>query len=255
MKFDNDFMVWADSFKEGEWVIKFLLDNKYFTLKKEEFRYNFQPVYYLRTKDNKIIRFVIYGGYSAWKNKPKPVEDFLEISRPDVIIFNAKTDKIILAIEETAAVPTGNQSLQRLERVWWAAELKIPFVYLITEYGIHKDGGIRKNSIWAAYFGIKLSSQYKTPSLTLLFGNSEHPEDYQYGKGITYLAQLTNLYILKELNINVNKELETLMNNIIKDMADFILSQKIRICKNLPGSNIISDTGFINYIVGGFSNG
>ena len=77
-------------------------------------------------------------------------------------------------------MPTGNQSLQRLERVWYAADQNIPFVYLLGKYGLHKDGNIRTTSIWPSYLALKLSTQYSIPSLTLLYGSRQNPEDYKY---------------------------------------------------------------------------
>jgi len=242
-----DYMIWADSFKEGEWAINLLINHSEFKLIKTEYKYNFQPIFYVKYKDN-VLRFTVYGGYKAWDNKPKLVTDFLEISRPDVMIYNCKTQKIILAIEETAAVPTGNQSLQRLERVWWAAELKIPFVYLITEYGVHKDGNLRKNSIWPAYLGLKLSCQYDVPSLTLLFGNKDHPEDYDYGSGVNHLGKLIELYILKDLNESVNERLNILFIKILTEMNLFIISHKDNISHILPGSDVLDDQEFIEYV-------
>src|SRR2546428_236 len=75
----------------------------------------------------------------------------LEFGKPDAIIYDPVADEVLFAIEETAAVPTGNQSLQRLERVWYAASCGIPFAYLIGEYGLHKDQGVRRSSIWPVY--------------------------------------------------------------------------------------------------------
>lgn len=248
MEFDEDYMVWADSFKEGEWIINLILSNDRFKLMNMEYKFNFQPIFYVKYNE-KVIRFTIYGGYSAWDNKPPIIEKFLSLSRPDVMIYNIKKDKLVFSIEETAAVPTGNQSLQRLERVWWAAELKIPFVYLITEYGMHKDGNLRKNSIWPAYLGLKLSCQYKTPSLTLLFGDKTHPEDYDYGFGVNYLCKLVELYILKELDVKVDSELKEVLSKIILEMNKFILSHKDNISNYLPGSDILDDNEFIQYVV------
>ncbi|MBW2972759.1 hypothetical protein KY346_00020 [Candidatus Woesearchaeota archaeon] len=247
MKYDEDYMIWADSFKEGEWAVNLLIRDSKFKLVNLEFRYNFQPVFYIKYS-KKIIRCTVYGGYKAWANKPEPVEKFLEISRPDVIVYNVNTDKVVLAIEETAAVPTGNQSLQRLERVWWAAELKIPFVYLITEYGVHKDGNLRKNSIWPAYLGLKLCSQYDTPSLTMLFGDKDHPEDYAFGPGVGFLSELMGLYIQEDLGSNIKVDLKSLLIKIIQDMNQFILSHKDNISKSLPGCDILVDKKYIEYV-------
>ena len=61
--------------------------------------------------------------------------------------YDANSREILFAVEETAATPTGNQAMQRCERQYGSARFRIPYWYLISEYGLHRDGGVRRDSI------------------------------------------------------------------------------------------------------------
>ena len=61
--------------------------------------------------------------------------------------YDANSREILFAVEETAATPTGNQAMQRCERQYGSARFRIPHWYLISEYGLHRDGGVRRDSI------------------------------------------------------------------------------------------------------------
>src|SRR5207237_1456906 len=117
-------------------------------------------------------------------------------------------DNILLVVEETNAVPTGNQSLQRLERIWKAADSRIPCIYLRPKYGMHIDGGLRTNSIWPAYLALKLNLQYDVLSLTLLFGDRSSPENYSVGTGVPLLGKISAQFIRWWLTGQVPTDLE-----------------------------------------------
>ena len=247
----KNLQIWADNFKEGEWLTNLIISsNNNFTLVECKYKFGFQPIYIIEDTilKNKIT-LTIFGDYDAWNPKPKKISDFLEIAKPDIIVYNHDEMNILFAVEETDAVPTGNQSLQRLERVWWAAEEKVPFIYLIPEYGLHKDGGVRTTSIWPLYLGIKLSIQYNVPSLVLLFSDKEHPEDYNYGDGLAELSKFIQLDILSWLKIDVKKEKEELIKNIFQKMGDFIKKQKDEISSYLPGEEIITNKDFLDEVI------
>ncbi len=242
--------VWADSFKEGEWFLEILRRKFKSDLIEVNYRYNFQPVLtFSRGNNQPLFIASLYGDYKAWKPIPTTIATILEYGKPDIILYNPGQDKVFFAVEETAAVPTGNQSLQRLERVCYAAELGIPFVYLISEYGMHKDGGIRRSSIWPSYLAVKLSCQYCVPSLTLLYSDKEHPEDYDFGNGITYFSDLSYLVILEWLGIDVKETKKLLLMRIYREMGEFILDQVNEISPLLPGKEIITSEEFINFVV------
>lgn len=166
----------------------------------------------------------------------------MKYGKADIIVYDPVNDRIILSVEETAAVPTGNQSLQRLERVWFAAKNKIPFAYLISEYGLHKDGGVRRSSIWPVYLALKLSSQYRIPSLTLFYGSKTSPENYTVGSGVPILTELSHIYFMEWLGYDVAENKERLLKQIFDAMCAFVLGQKKEIAVLLPGTDSLNDT-------------
>ena len=111
------FEIWADSFHEGVWCIdnikEFFLEKNYII--KLDYLNGFIPTYSFSKEDISII-FYIYGSYKSWEPLPKPIQSLIEFGKPDFILFDPDIDKIILAVEETAATPTGNQATQRCER-------------------------------------------------------------------------------------------------------------------------------------------
>jgi len=203
------------------------------------YRYNFQPVFTFLEGGVPRFAATVYGDYRGWTPLPNKVKSILEYGKPDIMLYDALTDKVFLAVEETAAVPTGNQSLQRLERVVFAAEQRIPFVYLISEYGLHKDGGVRRSSIWPSYLALKLSSQHRVPSLTLLYSDRSHPEDYSYGTGVKDLSIVSYLFIREWLGEDVKREKEDAFANIFKAMGVFISDQYEEISPYLPGRSLL----------------
>jgi len=239
---DKIIEIWSDSFKEGEWFLQNLASTYYEDRFSVNFRYNFQPIFKFRNEDGRSFVAEVYGHYSTWTPVPDVIKNVLKYGKPDIIVYNPLNKKIILSIEETAAVPTGNQSLQRLERVWFAAKSKIPFVYLISEYGLHVDGGVRKSSIWPAYLALKLSSQYQIPSLTLFYGSLTSPENYSVGSGVSVLTELSFIYIMEWLGYNVKEEKEKLLRSLFRSMCTFVLGQAEDIAILLPGLTMMNDT-------------
>ncbi len=241
--------VWADSFKEGEWF----LDNvaTQFRGKVDRaYRYNFQPVFTFLERGVPHFTATVYGDYRGWTPLPIKVKSVLEYGKPDIMLYDALAEKVFFAVEETAAVPTGNQSLQRLERVVFAAEQQIPFVYLISEYGLHRDGGVRRSSIWPSYLALKLSSQHRVPSLTLLYSDHSHPEDYSYGTGVKDLAVVSHLFIREWLGEDVKREKEGVFASIFKAMGIFISDQYGEISPYLPGRSLLLTDELRTFVAG-----
>lgn len=239
--------VWADSFHEGEWFLQLLATQHTGTIRRS-YRFNFQPWYAF--EQNGQVQFVatVYGAYRCWDPVPPVIEELLSFGKPDVILYDRASDKIFFAVEETAAVPTGNQSLQRLERVHFAAERCIPFVYLVSEFGLHKDGGVRRTSIWPSYLALKLSSQYMVPSVTLLYGDRLHPEDYTWGSGLDDLKTLSYLYVREWLGDDVTAAKAAYFAAAYATMGTFIASQVDDISPRLPGRHLLSAPDFLTFI-------
>ena len=125
----------------------------------------------------------------------------------------------------------------------------VPFIYLVSEYGKHKDGGIRRTSIWPAFLALKLSSQYKTPSLSVLYSDHDHPEDYNYGTGVQQTFDISNVYIDEWLGKDVKSRKIKTLYDIFLSMGHFILEQYADISPHLPGRELLTHNDFINFLI------
>jgi len=242
--------VWSDTFKEGEWFLETLSVRFGPGNSRCTYRHGFQPVYTFLSSGGPELEVVVYGDYDAWDPLPEPVRTLISHARPDIVLYDHATGQIILAVEETAAVPTGNQSLQRLERVWFAARQRVPFAYLVSEYGMHVDGGARRTSIWPAYLALKLSSQYRVPSLALLYGDAEHPEDYAVGAGVADLSRMAYVLVREWLGDDVAVEKRELFVRVFREMGEFIVEQAGEISPYLPGLDLLASPDFVDFIAG-----
>lgn len=235
--------IWADSFHEGIWcgdnLAKFFSKNGY------EISYTnlngFMPQYTYQ-KNNITIKAIVYGSYKSWNPIPKQISNLLEWGKPDFIIYDPDCDKIIYAVEETAATPTGNQATQRCERQYGSARAKIPYWYFISEFGKHIDGGIRRDSIWPTIAAIKLTILHKTPCIVLHYSDEDNIENYEFGNGLNLLFK--TLYKMLE-NYVIGKyiydELDECLTEQYQSMIDFVLSQWSRIIDYLPSQDVLMD--------------
>lgn len=234
--------MWADSFHEGNWACVNLaklhdnLEEKNTT--KTDYCKGFIPVYRFFVDNLCILEITVYGSYNSWSPLPSKVQELLSWGKPDFLAYCPLENKILFAVEETAAVPTGNQALQRCDRLYGSARERIPFWYLLAEYGTHKDGGVRRDSIWPSIMAIKLSVFYKTPSIILHYSDKENPEGYDFGEGVNSLFKA--LTIILE---NFGKGLDTYTNirdeieSHYFDMLRFIESQASNITVYIPGQH------------------
>jgi hypothetical protein len=238
--------IWADSFHEGEWILENFKD--YFTLKEKLYLHGFIPRYIFELTDGFEVSFTVYGSYKTWSPLHKKIKDLLEFGKPDIIIFDPQKNKIIIAIEETAAVPTGNQALQRCERIFGSALSGVPFAYLLGEFGVHKDGNVRRTSIWPTMLALKLSLMYRVPSLTFHYSDIKNPEDYSAGSGVKelfdYLSLKINLYFGIDEK-DTTAKLVDLTTKIVGSMCEFILSQVDNIAPYLPNKTELSKKRYI----------
>jgi len=229
--------IWSDSFHEGNWFIDNLIkihEHKNLSFKKK-FLNKFIPYLYLKF-ENSNIELLNYGAFKSWDPVPNKILDLLSWGKPDIILYDRSSDEILLAIEETAAIPTGNQALQRCERLYGCSFNETPFWYLLAEYGLPKDGGIRRDSIFPTIMSLKLSLQNKTPSFIVHYSDLENPEGYDFGKGVSSLFEA--MYKIIENHASKKQIFKNLEENIkdhIKDMLRFIDSQYENIIDTLPG--------------------
>lgn len=230
---------WSDSFHEGNWACEEL--KPFFELLKLEYLEGFIPSYTYKISDGLEVNITVYGSYKNWSPLPTKIKELLDWGKPDLVIYNPMIDEIVLAMEETAAIPTGNQALQRCERIFGSARLKIPFWYLIGEFGIHKDGGTRRDSIWPTILSIRLSNVYKTPCVTLHYSDKEHPEDYTMGEGVKTLFESISLFILEHFGKATKSDLFNILLPQYEKMNRFVESQWKSLISYMPLSNKLLD--------------
>ncbi len=235
--------IWSDSFHEGEWCCDNITNQMSFEEYECEVTYRggFQPIYTITRKDE-TIELIVYGSYKSWKNIPKQIEDLLFWGKPDFIAYDPEKDKILFAIEETAAVATGNQSMQRCERQYGSLKFHIPYWYLISEYGQHIDGGKRRDSIWPSIAAIKLSVIRGTPCIVSHYSDIDNVEDYSSGKGLSLLFQsITKILQNYSEEKDPLCDLEELLSLQYSEMNRFISSQWKNIVDYLPDADLLQE--------------
>ncbi len=230
---------WADSFHEGDWACKGLGNE--LKISETEYLNGFVPQYTYSLSDKLDIEITVYGAYKNWRPLPGPIADLLEWGKPDLIIYDPESQKIVLAVEETAAVPTGNQALQRCERIYGSARVLIPFWYLLSEFGKHVDGGIRTDSIWPTMLSLKLSCIKRNPNVVLHYASVDNPENYDFGKGMTELFSAISAEIKIWAGLLDRKELTPILEQQYGQMLDFIKRQWFKMLDFLPGEKEIND--------------
>lgn len=238
---EKELEIWADSFHEGVWCCDNILTifNKAGYKSKTYYINGFIPVYEMY-KDTDILRLVVYGSYKTWNPLPSKIEKLLEWGKPDFLAYDPISDTILFAVEETAATPTGNQATQRCERQYGSARAKIPYWYLVSEYGQHIDGGVRRDSIWPTVAGIKLTIHFKTPCIVLHYSDIDNVEDYSSGKGLNNLFATLEKVFVNYMNAeNFMKDTESLLNDQYKEMSDFLISQWDKVVDFLPSLDLL----------------
>jgi len=240
----KDLEIWADSFHEGNWCCSMIAD----VAKKSGFRTKktylkgFIP-YYSIYNDNECINLTVYGSYRSWSPLPQKIQDLIKWGKPDFIAYDSSSQKILFAVEETAATPTGNQAMQRCERQYGSARFEIPYWYLISEYGIHRDGGVRKDSIWPTIAALKLSRLKQTPCIVLHYADIDNPEDYNSGSGVGYLfSSLFAMLLNHACNRPVLTNLSSLLKDQFQEMLTFLEGQWQNIIDFLPGEEIVKSS-------------
>ena len=232
-----DLEFWADSFHEGNWACEELA--KVFPLKETHYEQGFIPVFVFEVNKSTELRITVFGSYKNWSPLPLPISELLEWGKPDLVVFDPVQKKILFAMEETAAVPTGNQALQRCERIYGSLRLGIPFWYLLGEFGVHVDGGVRRDSIWPTVLGIKLSCIQRTPCMVLHYSDHSHPEDYSAGDGVESLYAALSTEIEIFLGIKTKADLRPILARQYAHMLRFVESQGENVVNFIPNKEIL----------------
>ncbi len=147
-----------------------------------------------------------------------------------------------VAVEETAAVPTGNQALQRCERLYGAARANVAFWYLLSEFGVHLDGGVRRDSIWPTVAALKLTQDKEVISVVLHYSDVDNPESYSAGTGVRALfASLAHMLVNHAGGRPPYEYLEDELTDQYSTMLMFLRSQWAAILNFLPGEEVLTD--------------
>jgi hypothetical protein len=237
--------LWADSFHEGDWGCRQLAAQALGRggTHVEVLKHGFLPTHSYVTADADFS-LTVYGSYTDWTPLPPAVGDLLKWGKPDLVAYDPESQTIVFAVEETAAVPTGNQALQRCERLYGAARSGIPFWYFLPEFGLHIDGGVRRDSIWPTVMALKLSQDKQLPSMVLHYSDEQHPEAYSVGTGLTVLFS-TLLDVLA--NYSGDRDplhgLRDSLEDQFRTMLAFVGSQWPRMLDFLPGEDALKDSG------------
>lgn len=234
--------LWADSFHEGDWAGRQLgaLVIEAGGEHVVSYQDGFIPHHVLSVGDIEI-ELVVYGSYRAWEPLPQPIADLIDWGKPDLVAFDPIAGAILFAVEETAATPTGNQALQRCERQYGAARQGVPFWYLLSEFGTHSDGGIRRDSIWPTVMALKLSQDKHLPSVVLHYSNMTNPEDYSAGTGLRSLfSALLQILINSARGIELFTDLAEPLRDQYQNMLNFVTSQWRNQIQFLPGEDVLS---------------
>lgn len=236
--------IWADSFHEGVWCC----DNICNYLGKRglrsvcSFANGFIPVYEIFESNNQIAELIVYGSYKSWNPMPKVIKNLIDWGKPDFVAYDPDGDEIWFAVEETAAVPTGNQAMQRCERQYGSARAKIPYWYFLSEYGEHVDGGVRRDNIWPTIAATKLTLTKKIPSIVLHYSDIDSVEDYNSGKGLDLLFDTLSRIIDNKVHGRDRfygaKELIAQQYSL---MIEFLLSQWQNVIEFLPTASLLKD--------------
>lgn len=236
-----DLEFWADSFQEGDWACKEL--GEYLPIVERAYEKGFIPKYQYCLPDHRILTIRVYGSYRSWSPLPQRIKDLLLWGRPDLVAYLASEDRILFAVEETAAVQTGNQAMQRYERIYGSARFGLPFWYLATEYGLHVDGGVRRDSIWPTVCSLKLTWIKKCPSVILHYSSKTAPEDYGEGIGMENLFEILSHYILWWLDYVDEEAVKPQLAAQYQDMINFLESQWQNVVDYLPGRTTLLSQG------------
>ena len=236
--------LWTDSFHEGDWACEALAAQTEALGGTHASRIDlgFLPTTEFRFGDGSDFALTVFGDYRSWEPVPPKIDGLLGWGKPDLIAYDPAADRVLFAVEETAAVPTGNQALQRCERLYGAARQEIPFWYLLPEFGRHVDGGVRRASIWPTVMALKLTQDKGVPVVVLHYSDIDNPESYSFGTGVATLFA-TLLVLLRNHARGEDPLTDTyeLLQDQYRSMLAFVGSQWERMLHFLPGEEALED--------------
>lgn len=240
--------LWCDSFHEGEWLADGILSALPSAKVERSYQLNFIPTYSVTLGDG-LLTLVVLGGYGNWAALPSSIRSLLDWGKPDIVGYDPASDKILFAIEETAAVPTGNQTLQRCERMHGSGSMRIPFWYLLSEYGTHIDEGTRQASPWPALMALALTATFNVPNIVLFYSSEDSPEDYAAGAGVDQLFRsIGKLVVNFSQGHALLKGLEPELTSQFASMLSFIDRTYKNVTDFLPSSETLTDPDYAAFL-------
>lgn len=234
--------LWSDSFHEGAWAAEGIIQQLPGSSASTTYHLGFIPNYKIKLPTGEL-HLRVYGGYGNWAALPPKVRELLDWGKPDIVAYDRVRDQILFAVEETAAVPTGNQALQRCERMHGAGLMKVPFWYLLSQFGTHIDEGTRQASPWPALMAVALTATFRTPNVVLLYSSAEDPENYAAGAG---MPQLFKALATMLQNFCAERPLFERMSEILTShysaMLKFIHDTYRNVTDFLPSAEILGES-------------
>lgn len=234
--------IWADSFHEGVWCcdnICAYLESLGYSFE-SDYLNGFIPHYVVEKEGEQLLELIVYGSYKSWNPMPSKIKELIGWGKPDFVAYDAQDNRILFAVEETAATPTGNQAMQRCERQYGSAHLRIPYWYFVSEYGEHVDGGVRRDNIWPSIAAIKLTLIKKTPCLVLHYSDIDNVEDYNSGNGLgllfSSLSHIIDNYVCGRAALD---DTEELLARQYQEMLLFISSQWENVIDFIPSERLL----------------
>jgi hypothetical protein len=232
--------LWCDSFHEGDWAAEGIIKRLPHRGVSRTHRHGFIPCYSIDLPKGRL-ELQVYGGYGNWVALPNTIRSLLDWGKPDIIGYDRTRDEILFAVEETAAVPTGNQSLQRCERMHGAGLMKVPFWYLLSQFGTHVDEGTRQASFWPALMAVALTATFRRPNIVLFYSSESEPENYSAGAGMTQLfdalARILQNYCAEQPSFT---GMDDLLSEHYTSMLKFIGDTYKNVSDYLPSADLLA---------------
>ena len=170
----NEYLLFTDNILEGLNLLDSLIINdnllKFSGIVYEPID---QPIYLFTDDFNNKFGIKVCGSFNNWQ-LPSDV-DILKsfIDLPDYVIYSLKTNKAILAGENTETASVGNAQWQREGRKVAASRLGVPFIYQTFYSGKDESRSIiREPNSLQVFNQLLYSIRYKVPSIVSYFENN-----------------------------------------------------------------------------------
>jgi hypothetical protein len=112
----------------------------------------------------------------------------------------------------------------------------------LPEYGLHIDGGVRRDSIWPTILALKITQARAIPSIVLHYADVAQPEAYDVGTGVHVLFATLVHHLSIYFGDHSPESLLPLLAEQYATMLAFLKSQWQSITAFLPGVEFLDDT-------------